>query len=83
MSKRQVTVSNWLGVVAPKGTPAVVVKQLNDAFNKALAAPDMREKIAGPGNVVGGGTPEEFGAFIAAQSKRWSALVKAKGLEME
>jgi len=79
----QVTVSNWLGVVAPKGTPAAVVRQINEAYNKALALPDMREKIAGPGNVVGGGTPEEFGALIAAESKRWAALIKAKGIKLE
>jgi tripartite-type tricarboxylate transporter receptor subunit TctC len=79
----QVTVSNWLGVVAPKGTPMPVVRRINEAFNKALAAPDMREKIAGPGNVVGGGTPEEFGALIAAESRRWGALIKAKGIKME
>lgn len=79
----QVTVSNWLGLVAPKGTPAAVVRKLNEAYNKALAMPDIREKIAGPGNVVGGGTPEEFASFIAAESKRWGALVKAKGIKLE
>jgi tripartite-type tricarboxylate transporter receptor subunit TctC len=78
-----VTVSNWLGIVAPKGTPAAVVRQVNEAYNKALAMPDMREKIAGPGNVVGGGTPEEFGALIASESKRWAALIKAKGIKIE
>ena len=78
-----VVVSNWLGVVAPKGTPAAVVRQLNEAYNKALAMPEMREKIAGPGNVVGGGTPEEFGALIASETKRWAALIKAKGIKME
>jgi tripartite-type tricarboxylate transporter receptor subunit TctC len=79
----QVTVSNWLGVIAPKGTPKPVVAKLNEAFNKALGDPAVREKITGPGNIAGGGTPEEFGAFIAAESKRWSALVKAKGIRME
>lgn len=79
----QVTVSNWLGVVAPKGTPKPVVDKLNDAFNRALADPAQREKISGPGNVVGGGTPEAFGAFIAAEQKRWAALVKAKGIRLE
>jgi tripartite-type tricarboxylate transporter receptor subunit TctC len=78
-----VTVSNWLGVVAPKGTPTEVIVKVNAAFNKALANPDMREKIAGPGNVVGGGTPEEFGAFMSAESRRWSALIKAKGIRLE
>jgi tripartite-type tricarboxylate transporter receptor subunit TctC len=73
----EVTVSNWLG------TPAPVIRQLNEAFNKALAQPEMRDKIAGPGNVVGGGTPDEFGALIAAEAKRWSALIKAKGIKLE
>jgi tripartite-type tricarboxylate transporter receptor subunit TctC len=79
----QVTVSNWLGIVAPKGTPPAVVKKVNDAFNKALAMPDIREKIAGPGNVVGGGTPDEFAAYIATEAKRWATLVKAKGIKLE
>ena len=79
----QVTVSNWLGIVAPKGTPPAIVNKLNDVFNKALAMPDVRQKIAGPGNVVGGGSPEEFAAFVAAETKRWSALIKAKGIKLD
>jgi tripartite-type tricarboxylate transporter receptor subunit TctC len=79
----QVTVSNWLGLVAPKGTPPAVVKKLNETFNKALAAPDMREKITGPGNEIGGGTPEEFAAFIAAENKRWAALVKSAQIKLD
>ena len=79
----EVVVSNWLGLIGPKGTPPAVVKKLNESFNKALAAPDMREKITGPGNEVGGGTPEEFAAFIAAENKRWAALVKAKGIKLD
>jgi tripartite-type tricarboxylate transporter receptor subunit TctC len=79
----QVTVSNWLGLVGPKGTPPAVVKKLNETFNKALAMPDLREKITGPGNEIGGGTPEEFAAFMAAENKRWSALVKSAGIRLE
>jgi tripartite-type tricarboxylate transporter receptor subunit TctC len=79
----QATVSNWLGLVAPKGTPPAVVSKLNDAYNKALAMPEIRDKIVGPGNEVGGGTPEEFAAFIAAENKRWPALVKAAGIKVE
>ncbi len=79
----QVVVSNWLGLVAPKGTPPAVVKKLSEAFNKALAAPDMREKMTSLGNVAGGGTPEEFAAFIASESRRWSALVRAKNIKLE
>jgi tripartite-type tricarboxylate transporter receptor subunit TctC len=79
----QVTVSNWLGIVAPKGTPMALVRKVNEAYNKALAAPEMREKIVGPGNEIGGGSPEEFAAFIAGESRRWAALIKAKGIRLE
>ncbi|MFM2406019.1 MAG: hypothetical protein RL223_3899, partial [Pseudomonadota bacterium] len=78
-----VTVSNWLGVIAPKGTPAAVVQRVNAAVNQALAQPDLRDKIAGPGNLVGGGTPEAFAAFITAERQRWAALIKAKGITLE
>ncbi|HSV44784.1 MAG TPA: tripartite tricarboxylate transporter substrate binding protein [Ramlibacter sp.] len=77
------TVSNWLGLVGPKGMPPAVVKRLNESFNVALALPDMRQKIAGPGNVVGGGTPEEFAVFIAAENKRWAQVVKTAGIRLE
>ncbi|MDP3799702.1 MAG: tripartite tricarboxylate transporter substrate-binding protein [Polaromonas sp.] len=79
----QATVSNWLGLIGPKGLSPAVVRKLNEAYNSALALPDIREKIAGPGNVIGGGTPEEFAAFIAAENKRWAALVKVAGIKLE
>lgn len=79
----QATVSNWLGLVGPKGLPPAVVRKLNEAYNQALALPELREKIAVPGNLVGGGTPEQFAAFIAAENKRWAALVKAAGIRLE
>ncbi|MCX7366588.1 MAG: tripartite tricarboxylate transporter substrate binding protein [Alphaproteobacteria bacterium] len=79
----QATVSNWLGLIAPKGTSPAVVRRLNEAYNKALAQPDMRDKIVGPGNEVGGGTPEAFAAFIESEGKRWPALVAAAGIKVE
>lgn len=79
----EVTVSNWLGIVAPKGTPPAVVSKLNDAYNKALAMPEIRDRIVAPGNEVGGGTPAEFAAFIAAEGRCWPVVVKAAGIKVE
>jgi tripartite-type tricarboxylate transporter receptor subunit TctC len=79
----QASVSNWLGVIAPKGTPQAVVRRLNEEYNKVLAMPDIRDRIVGPGNEIGGGTPEQFAAFIDVESKRWTALVKAAGIKVE
>lgn len=79
----QVVVSNWLGLIGPKGLPASVVSRLNEAFNKALALPDLRDKITTPGNEVGGGSPDEFAAFIDAEQKRWGQLIKTTGIKLE
>jgi tripartite-type tricarboxylate transporter receptor subunit TctC len=78
-----VTVYNWLGLIAPKGTPPQIVKRLNEAFNNALNQRELREKITGPGNLVGGGSPDQFAALMASERKRWSTLIKAKGITME
>lgn len=79
----QVVVSNWLGIVGPKGMPAPVVAKLNEVFNKALGTADIREKITGPGNEIGGGTPQEFASFIAAENQRWAAVVKKSGIKID
>ena len=80
---KNLEMSNWFGVIAPKGTPPAIVAKLNQAINRALKEPDMIERIAGQGNIIGGGTPEEFGAFVAGETKRWTKLVKEKKISAE
>ena len=79
----KVVVHNWMGMAAPKGTPAAVIQKLNDVFNKALAMPEIRDKIAGPGNIVGSGSPEEFKTFITSERRRWGPIVKSLGIKPE
>lgn len=79
----KVVVHNWLGLAAPKGTPAAVINKLNDAFNKALAQPEIKDKIAGPGNIVGSGSPEEFKSFILGERRRWTPIVKSLNIKPE
>lgn len=74
-------VSNWFGVVAPKGTPVAVVAKLNEAVNRALKEPDVAERITSQGNVIGGGSPADFAAFIAAETARWSRIIKEKNIQ--
>lgn len=78
---KDMAVSNWFGLVAPKGTPKSIVAKLNDALNRALKDPEISERIVAQGNVIGGGTPEEFGTFIAAETARWSKVVKEKKIQ--
>jgi tripartite-type tricarboxylate transporter receptor subunit TctC len=74
-------VSNWFGIVAPKGTPPAVVLKLNQAVNRALADPEVMDKIVSQGNEVGGGDPEAFAKFVAAESQRWGSLIREKNIK--
>lgn len=79
----QVEVQNWQGLIAPKGTPAAIVKILNDAANKALQSPELKEKMLSQGNEIGGGTPEQFAALIKTETVKWSKVVKDAKVDLE
>jgi len=76
-------VQNWQGLVAPAGTPAALIKLLNDTVNKALADPAIKEQMLGQGNELGGGTPEQFATLIKSESDRWGKLVKSANIKPE
>ena len=76
-------ISNWFGIVAPKGTPKPIIDKLNQAINRALQEPDLAQRITVPGNVIGGGTPEAFSSLIASETTRWTRLIKEKGIKPE
>jgi tripartite-type tricarboxylate transporter receptor subunit TctC len=80
---KEMEISNWFGIVAPRGTPEAIVARLNEAINKALKEPDLASRITEPGNLIGGGTPAEFAAFIGAESARWGKLIKDRGIHGE
>ncbi|MBA2961916.1 MULTISPECIES: Bug family tripartite tricarboxylate transporter substrate binding protein [Ramlibacter] len=80
---RNFEVSNWFGLVAPKGTPAPVIAKLNDALNRALKDPEIAERITSQGNILGGGTPEQFGQFIVAERARWSKIIQDKKIQAD
>ena len=79
----EVEVLNWQGIVAPRGLPPELIRQLNAVGNKALQDPDLREKILSQGNEVGGGTPEQFTALIKAEAPRWAKVVRDAKIEPE
>ena len=74
-------VQNWQGLVGPAGLPAAIVKQLNEIVNKGLADPVIRDQMLGQGNELGGGTPEQFAAFIKIEAERWGKLVKSANIK--
>ena len=76
-------VQNWQGFVAPAGTPREIIKLLNEIINKAFADPQIKEQMLGQGNELGGGTPEQFDAFIKSEAAKWGKLVNSAGIKPE
>ncbi len=73
----------WFGVLAPAGTPAPIVAQLNKAINAALQQPDVADKLRSEGGDVLGGTAEQFGQLLRAEVPRWSKIVKDSGASLD
>jgi tripartite-type tricarboxylate transporter receptor subunit TctC len=73
----------WSGVIAPAGLPRPIVDRLNAAVNKALQSPAFKERIDTIGDAPAGGTPEQFAALIAADSKKWGEVIKRAGIKFE
>jgi tripartite-type tricarboxylate transporter receptor subunit TctC len=73
--------SQWLGLLAPRGTPPEVVQRLQTASAEALALADVRERLAQAALHPVGNTPREFDAVIRADIERWSRLARDLGIE--
>jgi len=73
----------WLGLVAPKGTPAAVIDKIQAEVAKALADPDVKAKADASGLFPATSTPAEFSAFIRKEAQRWSSIVKETGMKYD
>lgn len=75
--------ATWLGIMAPKDTPKLVVARLNSEINAVLQDPEVKERLAGLEFDVGGGTPEKFGEFVASETKVWGKVVSDAGIKID
>jgi tripartite-type tricarboxylate transporter receptor subunit TctC len=75
--------SSWYGLMAPAGTPRPVIDKLNAEANAVLKSPEFQKRMVDFGAEVGGGTPEEFGQFMASETRRYEGIVKASGAKVE
>lgn len=76
-------VSTWFGVLAPAGTPAPIVNQINAALRTALTSPEMRERLARMGAEPAPTTPGEFGALIQRELSKYQQVVKFSGAKVD
>lgn len=75
--------ANWFGLTAPKGTPPEAIDYLHKEVVRALAAPDIKERLAAQGAEPSGITPDEFGKILRDDTKRWTEVIRAANIKAE
>lgn len=73
---------NWWGVLMPAATPRAIVAKLNADTVKALADPDVKKRFADLGVAAVSSTPEQFAAFIRAESEKYAKLIKEANIKV-
>jgi tripartite-type tricarboxylate transporter receptor subunit TctC len=74
-------VAGWYGVIGPAGMPQALVSRLNREINAILTVPETREQLSMQGADARTGTPEEFAAAMANDTKKWAKVVAAAGIK--
>jgi tripartite-type tricarboxylate transporter receptor subunit TctC len=72
-------VTNWVGLFAPAGTPPEIVRRLNAEVGRFMQTPEIETRLRSEGARFVPNTPEQFGAFVAAEIAKWAPIVKASG----
>ncbi|MEO8751390.1 MAG: tripartite tricarboxylate transporter substrate binding protein [Casimicrobiaceae bacterium] len=73
----------WMGLYAPKGTPAPIVARLADETRKAMAAPDVHGKLVGMGFQAKTDSPSAFDAYLRSETAKWTKVAKDANVQPE
>lgn len=71
---------NWNGMLAPAATPKAIITRIHEILAKALATPENQQLFIGQGHEPGGDTPEEYAAFIRAETDKWARVARAASI---
>ncbi len=75
--------STWAGMLAPAGTPRDIVKRMSEEVGRIIKSDETRARLDAMGTFGAGGTPEEFDAFIAAETSKWAKVIKDAGVKAD
>jgi len=75
--------SLWFGLLAPAATPKDIIGKIHSDTARALKLPDVQERIASQGADIVGSSPDEFAAFIAAESAKYALIIKQAGVKLD
>ncbi|WP_454689208.1 Bug family tripartite tricarboxylate transporter substrate binding protein [Achromobacter aloeverae] len=73
-------VQSWYGLAVPARTPRPIVDKLNATLNAVLKLPEIQKRLEADGSTPVGGTPEQFGGFLAAEVAKWRELIERAGI---
>lgn len=74
---------SWYALFAPTGTPKDAVARVNEAVNRAMQAPEVRDKFIAQGAEPLTGTPQDAAAYTRAEVAKWAKVVKASGARVD
>jgi tripartite-type tricarboxylate transporter receptor subunit TctC len=75
--------TNWYGMVGPANTPRAIVERLHKATVAVLEMPDVKQALLDQGIEAAPSTPEQFAAYIKAETTKWVKVIKASGIKVE
>jgi tripartite-type tricarboxylate transporter receptor subunit TctC len=75
--------TTWIGIGAPRDTPAEIVAKLNQEITKGLAGPKIRAAVADFGGTPVAGSPADFGRIIAEETEKWGKVIRAANIKPE
>jgi tripartite-type tricarboxylate transporter receptor subunit TctC len=77
------TGSTWAGMLAPAGTPPEIVRRMSDEVAAIIRSDDTRARLDAMGTFPAGSTPQEFDAFIAAETAKWAKVIRTAGVKAD
>jgi tripartite-type tricarboxylate transporter receptor subunit TctC len=75
--------ANWIGIVAPAGTPAPIVEKLHKEISLMQDTSEAQKQFANEGAAIMRMSSAEFGKFIASETAKWGRVVKEAGIKAE
>lgn len=81
MGYKNFETSQWYGIMVPAGTPAPLVRKIQEKARDALKSSAVTERFANDNAVGGGGPPEDFAAFIAREQSIWKDIIKRASIK--
>jgi tripartite-type tricarboxylate transporter receptor subunit TctC len=75
------TGATWAGMLAPAATPRDIVRRMSEEVTRIFRSEDTRARLEGQGVFAAGGTPEEFDAFLGAETAKWAKVIKDAGVK--